>query len=67
MTMPQQHDHGASSAQGDHPAVHGMLMVGETQVLMSRLPMFHSPHDYQNAAGDHFVSARVGSVQDLSR
>ena len=24
-----------------------MLMVGETPLLMSHLPMFHSPHDYQ--------------------
>jgi hypothetical protein len=49
--MPHEHDHGASSPQGhpqgEHPAVHGMLIVGETRVLMSHLPMFHAPHDYQ--------------------
>ncbi|HEV7879407.1 hypothetical protein [Bradyrhizobium sp.] len=49
--MPHEHDHGASSPQahphGEHPAVHGMLIVGEIRVLMSHLPMFHSPHDYQ--------------------
>lgn len=50
--MPMQHDHpgappGDTHHQGDHPAVHGMLVVGETRVLMSHLPMFHQPHDYQ--------------------
>lgn len=33
--------------QGDHPAIHGMLIIGEARVLMSHLPMFHSPHDFQ--------------------
>ena len=49
--MPHEHDHGAASPhahpQGDHAAVHGMLIVGETRVLMSHLPMFHAPHDFQ--------------------
>lgn len=31
----------------DQPSVHGMLMVGTSQVYLSHLPMFHSPHDYQ--------------------
>lgn len=31
----------------DHPAVHGMLIVGESRILLSHLPMFHPPHDYQ--------------------
>ena len=31
----------------DHPAVHGMLVVGTKTVYLSHLPMFHSPHDYQ--------------------
>jgi hypothetical protein len=32
---------------GDQPAVHGMLMVGNSNVYLSHLPMFHLPHDYQ--------------------
>jgi hypothetical protein len=31
----------------DHPAVHGMLMVGQSKIYLSHLPMFHPPHDYQ--------------------
>lgn len=31
----------------DHPAVHGMLVVGTRAIYLSHLPMFHSPHDYQ--------------------
>lgn len=31
----------------DHPAVHGMLLVGEARAFLSHLPMFHPPHDYQ--------------------
>ena len=31
----------------DRPAVHGMLLVGESRPLLSHLPMFHAPHDYQ--------------------
>jgi hypothetical protein len=31
----------------EHPAVHGMLVVGEGQLFLSHLPMFHAPHDYQ--------------------
>jgi hypothetical protein len=31
----------------DHPSVHGMLMVGQSKIYLSHLPMFHSPHDYQ--------------------
>jgi len=49
--MPMPSDHGGHSSDAaphdDHPAVHGMLMVGETRLLMSHLPMFHPPHDYQ--------------------
>jgi hypothetical protein len=49
--MPMPSDHGGHSSdtspQGDHAAVHGMLMIGESRLLMSHLPMFHSPHDYQ--------------------
>jgi hypothetical protein len=44
MTMPAQHHHEPNP---EHPAVHGMLMVGEARVLMSHLPMFHAPHDQQ--------------------
>jgi len=44
MTMPPQHHHEPNA---EHPAVHGMLMVGQARVLMSHLPMFHAPHDYQ--------------------
>jgi hypothetical protein len=50
MPMPHDHDYGAHSdahPQGDHPAVHGMLIIGETRLLMSHLPMFHPPHDCQ--------------------
>src|SRR4051794_31491126 len=31
----------------ERPAVHGMLVVGDADVLLSHLPMFHSPHDFQ--------------------
>jgi hypothetical protein len=31
----------------DHPAVHGMLVFGQQQILLSHLPMFHAPHDFQ--------------------
>jgi hypothetical protein len=31
----------------DRPSVHGMLLVGESEIYLSHLPMFHSPHDYQ--------------------
>jgi hypothetical protein len=36
----------------DHPAVHGMVMVGERRLYLSHLPLFRtasypSPHDYQ--------------------
>src|SRR5258706_108638 len=31
----------------DAPSVHGMLIVGESTVFLSHLPMFHPPHDYQ--------------------
>ena len=31
----------------EHPAVHGMLIVGTSNVFLSHLPMFHAPHDYQ--------------------
>jgi hypothetical protein len=31
----------------DHPAVHGMLIVGEQSVYLSHLPLFGSPHDFQ--------------------
>jgi hypothetical protein len=33
--------------QGDHPSVHGMLVVGQETVFLSHLPIFGSPHDYQ--------------------
>lgn len=36
----------AASA-ADHPAVHGMLVLGEKTIYLSHLPMFHNPHDYQ--------------------
>jgi len=39
-THDHDHDH-------DRPATHGMLMVGEAKVLLSHLPMFMSPHDFQ--------------------
>jgi hypothetical protein len=42
--MSMQHHHEPGT---EHPAVHGMLIVGETRVLLSHLPMFHVPHDYQ--------------------
>ncbi|MEY2539907.1 MAG: hypothetical protein QOG67_3647 [Verrucomicrobiota bacterium] len=28
-------------------AVHGMLVVGDSEIFMSHLPMFHAPHDFQ--------------------
>lgn len=31
----------------DHPSVHGMLIIGQSKIYLSHLPMFHSPHDYQ--------------------
>jgi hypothetical protein len=31
----------------DHPAVHGMLVFGQQKILLSHLPMFHAPHDFQ--------------------
>lgn len=31
----------------DHPAVHGMLLVGTSKFYASHLPMFHAPHDHQ--------------------
>lgn len=31
----------------DRPAVHGMLMFGQSKIYLSHLPMFHNPHDYQ--------------------
>lgn len=36
-----------SLAFADPPAVHGMLLFGETRTYASHLPMFKSPHDYQ--------------------
>lgn len=36
-----------ASSQGDVPAVHGMLLVGNRTLYVSHLPMFHAPHDYQ--------------------
>ena len=38
-----QHHHHPS----DPPSTHGMLVTGKSQVLLSHLPMFHNPHDYQ--------------------
>jgi hypothetical protein len=46
MRMPTSHDtppapiHKMPHYQGDHPAIHDMLIFGEP-------PMFHLPHDYQ--------------------
>ena len=42
-----QHQHS-----GDHPAVHGMVVMGEKTIFLSHLPLFktatyNSPHDYQ--------------------
>ncbi len=31
----------------DSPAIHGMLVFGDSSIYFSHLPMFHSPHDYQ--------------------
>lgn len=31
---------------GDRPAVRGMLIVGESHVYLSPLPIFHPPHDF---------------------
>ncbi|MGH1516528.1 hypothetical protein [Chryseobacterium sp. JK1] len=31
----------------DRPSVHGMLLLGNSSLYGSHLPMFHSPHDYQ--------------------
>lgn len=44
MTRPAPHHHAPNP---ERPAVHGMLMVGEARVLLSHLPMFHAPHDWQ--------------------
>ncbi len=38
------HEHGAMD---EVAAIHGMLVVGESEVFMSHLPMFHAPHDFQ--------------------
>jgi hypothetical protein len=39
--------HSDTSAHGDPPAGHGMLVVGLDAVFFYHLPMFMSPHDYQ--------------------
>lgn len=44
MKMPAQHHH---EHDPERPATHGMLMLGEARVLLSHLPMFHAPHDWQ--------------------
>jgi hypothetical protein len=31
----------------DHPSTHGMLIVGKSDLYLSHLPMFHTPHNYQ--------------------
>lgn len=31
----------------NRPAIHGMLLMGKTQIYASHLPLFHAPHDYQ--------------------
>lgn len=36
-----------SSHHMDRPSTHGMAVVGQQQIYLSHLPMFHSPHDYQ--------------------
>lgn len=38
---------GKADGQHDPAAVHGMALFGESEVFLSHLPMFHSPHDYQ--------------------
>lgn len=45
--------YGKGHQHGDAPSVHGMLLFGESEVYVSHLPMFHSPHNYQ-------VIAKVG-------
>lgn len=37
----------ASAQEADQPAIHGTLMVGGSNIYLSHLPMFHSPHEYQ--------------------
>ncbi len=36
-----------SVVRAERPAVHGMVVFGETRILMSHLPLFHPPHDWQ--------------------
>ncbi|WP_374080288.1 hypothetical protein [Bdellovibrio bacteriovorus] len=39
--LAQHHHH------SDPASIHGMLLFGKSQIYLSHLPMFHSPHDYQ--------------------
>jgi hypothetical protein len=45
IAQAQHHNHGAGA--GDRKAVHGMLVFGTSQLYVSHLPLFGSPHDYQ--------------------
>jgi hypothetical protein len=48
-----------SAQEADQPATHGMLMVGGSNIYLSHLPMFHSPHEYQA-----IVEADLGAAGD---
>jgi len=60
----------AFSAQGaphhhtDHPALHGMAVVGTEKIYLSHLPMFHSPHDYQVLLEVEFDEATKVAYKD---
>ena len=45
-----------AAGHAEHPSVHGMLIVGQSRIYLSHLPMFHSPHDYQVLLEGHFSS-----------
>ncbi len=58
-----QHQHS-----GDHPAVHGMVVMGEKTIFLSHLPLFktatyNSPHDYQVILQATFRHATQNATQ----
>ena len=59
----------------DHPSVHGMVAfggsgaLGDSKVLLSHMPMFHSPHDYQvvmSASLDEVGQASFASARSAA-
>ncbi len=63
----------AAPARGESPAVHGMLMFGETPSYLYHLPMFHRPHDHQvllvlrpgSALAEAYVADRAAGAAPL--